>query len=41
MAFGFCEAPAIYGLVLLGFMYTIPQGLAGLARLIGERIRRR
>jgi len=32
---------AIYGLVLLGFMYTMPQGLAGLARLIGARLRRR
>jgi branched-chain amino acid transport system permease protein len=31
---------AIYGLVLLGFMYTIPQGLAGLARLIGQKLRR-
>jgi branched-chain amino acid transport system permease protein len=32
---------AIYGLVLLGFMYTIPQGLAGLARLVGEKLRSR
>jgi branched-chain amino acid transport system permease protein len=31
---------AIYGIVLLGFMYVMPQGLAGLARLIGQRLRR-
>jgi branched-chain amino acid transport system permease protein len=32
---------AIYGLVLLGFMYAMPQGLAGLARLIGEKLKGR
>jgi branched-chain amino acid transport system permease protein len=32
---------AIYGLVLLGFMYAMPQGLAGLMRLIGKRLARR
>jgi len=32
---------AIYGLVLLGFMYLMPQGLAGLLRLAGERLKSR
>jgi branched-chain amino acid transport system permease protein len=32
---------AIYGLVLLGFMYAMPQGLAGLVRMIGEKLARR
>jgi branched-chain amino acid transport system permease protein len=32
---------AIYGLVLLVFMYAMPQGLAGLARLVGERLKSR
>jgi len=32
---------AIYGLVLLGFMYLMPQGLAGLLRLAAERLKSR
>jgi branched-chain amino acid transport system permease protein len=32
---------AIYGLVLLGFMYAMPQGLAGFTRLIGEKLKGR
>jgi branched-chain amino acid transport system permease protein len=32
---------AIYGLILLGFMYVMPQGLAGLSRAIWERVQKR
>jgi branched-chain amino acid transport system permease protein len=30
---------AIYGIMLILFMYTMPTGIAGLLRLIGQKLR--